>query len=324
MRCAAETIIVAFMMLASIQTAGCSERRVGGMTAEQEFSDPKVADLARSACADDVAALSQTLKGSADPNGKGRGGDTPLFWAVKCEKLDAIEALLNAGADPNYKIPGQFSATYTAATLHNPAPLKLLLKHGGDPNTRDESAPWTALSVALDLGLNGHGWDNYYALLKAGANINKADDVGNTIATTAAALGAFDKVVELLNRGYDYDLIGLGASVQARKIDASAFPEKATARDQVIKMLEARGVRFPIPPLIKFYSGRVRMTDDKTLIVLWGGGRAKNGEIIKPSYQTIEPSDPRYDDILKRVGGLKPGYGTGIPRLPDDPAPLAK
>jgi len=311
----------ALVILASIQMAACDEHKIGGMTADQEFPDPKVATLARSACDGDLDTLYRVLKDGADPNGKGKDGATPIFWAMACQGVQGVEALLKAGADPNQRLPEGDTPVTVAAGMKSPAILKLLLKYHGDPNAINESRPYVAgnaLANALTVGIYGYGWDNYYALLDAGANINKATDFGETIATAAASLGAFNKVAELLNRGYDYDLIELGGLVQNPNIGNPA------ERAEVIKMLEARGVKFPIPPLIKLYSGRVRMTNDGTLVVIWHGGRTKSGEIVQPWHQTIKRGDPSYDDILKRVGGLKPGYGVGIPRSPDDPASLAK
>jgi uncharacterized protein len=308
-------------MMAAVLMLGCEEHKVGGMTVEQEFPDSKVAALARSACDGDLDAVNSALKRGADPNGKGKDGATPIFWAMACENARGVEALLKAGADPNYRLPAGDTPVTVAAGIKSPDILKLLLKYHGDPNATNDRRPYVAgnaLANALSVGIYGYGWDNYYALLDAGADINKATDVGETIATAAASLGAFDKVAELLKRGYDYDLVELGGLVQNPNIG------NPSERAEVIKMLQARGVKFPIPPLIKLYSGRVQMTADRVLHVVWARGRTAGGKIVKAHFQTIKPGDPDYDNLLKRVGGLKPGYGVGIPRLPNDPVPIAR
>jgi hypothetical protein len=313
---------VAALMLATATVMASAS--IGGRSPETEFSDPKLATLANAACAGDLGAIDKSLKNGVDPNGTGREGDTPLFWALKCENLKGIEALLKAGADPNYQIPGNFSATYAAATMSNPLPLKLILAHGGDPNASRADAPEkTALSEALELGIFHQGWSNYYALLDAGANINQADNVGHTVATQAAALRAYDKIVELLHRGYDYDLVSLGGAVQIAKVDYASSPEVAAAQAQVIEILREKGVQFPVPPLLLLYSGRVRMEKDGTLVVVWYGGYSGDGSSkIKASQQIIAPGDSAYDGMLQRVGGLKPLYGKGIPRKDGDPVPF--
>jgi len=90
--------------------------------------------------------------------------------------------------------------------------------------------------------------DNFDLLLEHGANINDADLVGNTAATAAVATGRFDIVAELLNRGYDYQLRGLGRDVQGRFVPANS--DAAREKTIVIQMLEARGVKFPVPPML--------------------------------------------------------------------------
>jgi hypothetical protein len=323
MKCVFGFIAAVFVMTGSSFANERTDHTVGGRTAREAFSDPKLAALANAACTGDDMAIAQTLHDGADPNGRARLGDTPLFWAVDCANLTGIEALLKAGADPNYKAPHYFSATWVAARMSNPAPLKLLLKYGGDPNATSESGE-TALWMALSLGVDGHGWENYYALLNAGANINRANSVGRTIATEASALGSFDKVEELLNRGYDYDLVMLGGFVQNRQIDSSASPEMAAAKARVIEILKSRGVHFPVPAALTLYSGRARMDESKDLIIVWYGGTSKKGGTeIKAYQQVIKPGQPGYEAILRRVGGLKPGYGKGVPRRSEDPIPFS-
>lgn len=235
---------------AGAQSAGCMEHEIDGNTAREEFADQQLASLAKAACEGDVAGVERALKRGASPNGQGVESVTPLAWAVNCENLSGIEALLKAGGNPNQLIGDDFSPTFAAATMWNPAILKILLKHGGDPNAyRKGDLSKTALAEALSVGIDGHGWDNFYALLDAGADINRADEMGRTIATKAAALRQYDIVVELLDRGYSYDLPGLGRYLQVGEVNAAAFPEAAASKAKAIAMLEKKGVRFPVPPL---------------------------------------------------------------------------
>jgi hypothetical protein len=229
---------------------GCIEHKINGKSAEQAFTDQNLATLARAACEGDVAEIEKMLKLGANPNGAGYLGGTPLFWAVNCENKTGIEALLKAGADPNLRIPGPngpYSATYAAATMTNPAPLKILLQNKGDPNTFEGNTVYaSALHKAFELGVDEGQWDNYYALLDAGADINRADDVGNTIATLAVSLGQFDKAIELLDRGYTHDLVDLGGFT-SNGGSLGLLPKAAKDRDRLIELLEKRGVHFPVP-----------------------------------------------------------------------------
>jgi hypothetical protein len=258
----------ALTLMTALTTASCGAHQVGGKTARQEFADARVVDLVDASCVGDRDRIARLIRAGADPNEKGNSGDTPIFWAVDCGNAVGIEALLDAGADPNYVISGNFSATYAAAGGSDPEPLKLLLKHGGDPNASASDAPLqSALGRALELGVHEGRWENYDILLKAGANINRGDGAGSTIATAAAGLGALDKVEELLDRGYDYDLVQLGAIVQIRPA------HEGTARWRVMQILKAKGVKFPVLSRAELYCGRVSMRADRSLYVIVCGGR---------------------------------------------------
>lgn len=219
------------------------EHKVGDKTAEEVFGATALAQLAKAACNGDPAGIAAALREGADVNGHGQEGMTPLLWALSCDNVRGIEALLEAGANPNQPV-GSCTAVYLAATRHDPGPLHTLLRHGGDANAFDTETGMTALQEAFSLGLHELGWENYDALL-AKADINRADERSWTIATEAAAMGRFDKVAQLLERGYARDLPNLGRMVQLRVVDSK---EDQAWQAKVRQMLEARGVRFPVPP----------------------------------------------------------------------------
>ena len=221
------------------------EHMVGGKTAGDVFS-PELAKLARAACTGDMAGVEAAIRAGADPNGKGYEGVTPLIWAENCESIAGIEALLAAEADPNLRF-GDTTPVCLAAGMDNPAILNLLLKHGGDPNCARPNSRWNALIIAFGSGMERKRWDNYYALLDAGADINSVHD-GETIGLFAAGMHQYDKVAELLDRGYNVALDDLGYMAQQR---LPGSPELTRRQDEwrlrVIEMLKARGVRFPVP-----------------------------------------------------------------------------
>ncbi|MFN7130368.1 MAG: hypothetical protein ACK4OJ_15035, partial [Brevundimonas sp.] len=68
---------------------------------------------------------------------------------------------------------------------------------------------------------------------------------GHTLATVLVALGEYEKVIELLERGYNYDLNGLGRRLQNR---TSMNKRQEIWKPRLMAALEARGVTFPIPP----------------------------------------------------------------------------
>ena len=241
---AINSISLLILSLGITTHAACMEHKVGGKSAQDVFADPKVQALAVAACIGNAEGIAKALASGITVDATGLDQVTPLMWALSCDNVPGMEALLKAGADPN-KSNGRFTPVYAASTRHKPEPLKLLLKYGGVANTEDKKTRKTALEEALELGIHGIGWNNYYALLQK-ADINAADEMGYTIAEFAAALGQFDKVFELLERGYQYDLTDLGYTVQTRPID----PNHAQAQWQkkVRSLLESKGVKFPVLP----------------------------------------------------------------------------
>ncbi|MEQ1819420.1 MAG: ankyrin repeat domain-containing protein [Terricaulis sp.] len=239
--------------------------RTRGATAGEMFGDLGVARLAQAACAGDAGHVIEAVRNGVDPNSISVGLDefdghvTPLLWAIDCGNARGIDALLRVGADPNQSTGGRDGLTpvLAAADSRNPAVLRLLLQNGGDPNAISQVGGYTALRAAFDLGLGTESWENWNALLDAGANIDTAFYGGHgTIATYAATINRFDKVVELLEHGYSYELTFLGFTLQRGTeqpgMREPQFPvppltaEAEAARQRAIAILVQRGVRFPI------------------------------------------------------------------------------
>jgi ankyrin repeat protein len=216
---------------------------VAGKRPDEVFKAPHLAELVTSACEGNEQKFSAALNAGGDPNGLSIDGGPPLLWAVYCGNLHGIDMLLKAGANPNYRAEA-ISPTFAAAGSSNADILRSLLKGGGDPNTDDGEA--TALRFALQTGIHQGNWENYYALLEGGADINRV--FGNsTIAEWASDLRRWDKVKELLERGYDGDIIFIG-----RRLEMDTTPKEASqfvSKSEVKSMLEQRGVKFPIGPL---------------------------------------------------------------------------
>lgn len=231
-----------------------------GRTASEQFSVPSVARLADAACQGDVGGVRRALRDGADPNFVGRDWLTPLHWAVACESERGVAELLRAGADPNYRAEDAeglrsgfaFSPTYLAAGSFSERILPLLLQHGGSPNAYVSDNPGlNALENSLGIGLDAGRWGNWRALLEAGADIEQHGQLGNTIADAAYNMGGFDQVIELLDRGYSYRLDLLAWAVQSdydHNGIAPQFDELLAKRDRIKRMLEERGVQFPVRP----------------------------------------------------------------------------
>ena len=218
------------------------EARVGGKTAEDVFHDPQTLALVTAACDGNVAKIEALTKQGANVNATGYRDMTPLFWAMACKNYAGIEKLLELGADPNYKMEDDISAMWASAGSDDPHFLPLMLAHGGDPNIR--SGYQSALMIAMEQNRK----QNFYLLLEHGADVNQVTEADNTVATYAAALNKFDVVADLLRHGYTHNLRFLRRMVQISVILPDS--EEGKAKDKVVQMLEARGVKFPVPPML--------------------------------------------------------------------------
>jgi hypothetical protein len=203
-------VLLASALLAC-RAALAAEHQVGGKAVTEVFQDATIARLARMGCEGDASGIAQLVRNGANPSSTGFSGSTPLLWALSCESIAGMRALLEAGADPNQS-NGRFSAVYAASTYANSAALSLLLKFGGDPNASDSKSGVTALLNAAVLGNACKGWSNYELLLASGSiDINRTQPRGGgTIAEDLAKDGQWDRVLDLLHRGYSHDLRDFG------------------------------------------------------------------------------------------------------------------
>jgi uncharacterized protein len=314
-------LVCCFGAMARQSTGEPMDESHAGYTAEQFFNNQQVAILARVACDGDVDAVERAVKNGADPNSRGLHGYTPIFWVLTCQNTSGVAALLKAGANPNYAPPpreenstGGLSAVIIASRNKNPAFLKLILEHGGDPNAAYGTV--SALSTALDVGLLWGVWDNYNLLLASGVDINR-ENGGQTIAERAAMSLQYDKVADLLKRGYNQNLSKLGSYSQHSAGDIDR--EQETWRLTVIELLKKKGVKFPVlPGYVKFKSGLLTMSQDGTLVMRWytthGGTTA-----LAFTSQTLRPADSLYRELQNRVGGMRPGETKVVSRAPSDP-----
>ncbi|WP_438867427.1 ankyrin repeat domain-containing protein [Pseudomonas sp. L1(2025)] len=224
------------LLLDSIAYAGL---QLAGKTVEQVYEDPKVASLVNAAIDGRVAEVERLVASGANPNTVGKDGTTPLFWALNSKSASGVEALLNAGADTEKVTPQSrgFSPMALVSGGNNPDLLALMLRYKADANGVNAA---TIKTKPLYLAAAQGRLQNVKLILDAGADVNVHDDTGLSAATVAAAMGNFEIVAFLLDRGYTYDLSGLAKDTHIVK--AFSIAEGPAWKAKVIDKLKAKGV----------------------------------------------------------------------------------
>ena len=93
----------------------------------------------------------------------------------------------------------------------------------------------TPLNEALTRGTFQQDWKAYEFLLDNGVDINIKSGPGQfSVGESAAALGQFDRLLELLKRGYTRDIQTLKRRVEGREI----APERAQDKQAVLDYLD--------------------------------------------------------------------------------------
>lgn len=161
----------------------------------------------------DINGIISDLLSGADPNVE-YDDKYALIEAIGNEKIDRrkidspdiIRLLLSFGANPNVK--DKNDTPLTKAVLFNDVEsVKMLLEYGADPNiiaNRGITAiHYTVNHVGEDVSKHNEIFD---MLIKAGADINHQDNLGNTTLIFASMVGDIDRVKALLANGADVSI----------------------------------------------------------------------------------------------------------------------
>lgn len=97
------------------------------------------------ACAGHLDCLDFLISKDANPDHKGRGGETGLSYAVSFRREHCILALLKAGADPDIQNDAGRTALHYAVTEKWIDAVQELMSAGADPDIADKSGdtPYT-------------------------------------------------------------------------------------------------------------------------------------------------------------------------------------
>lgn len=215
------------------------------MNVKDYYTDPLALALIKAAEDNDLNKLKQLINEGADPNTFGKEGMTPLLWVLGQQNKKAMKALLAVGADPNLRLPARESPVSLAAGAKDTEFLTILLNGGGDPNAKNRLG-----EPALFVAIGQKRIENVKILIDYGADINATDRSSTTPVMDAAALNQYHIVLFLLERGADHKHLADGDLSLALYVQEGTVDQQFKAyeiRNKVIKMLENRGVRFPVP-----------------------------------------------------------------------------
>ncbi|KAI9862248.1 MAG: hypothetical protein M1813_004723 [Trichoglossum hirsutum] len=140
--------------------------------------------------------LSRLLGAGAQPDSKGKDGQTPLSWAAQNGREAVVELLLEKGAQLDSKDEGSRTPLSWAAENGHGTVVELLLEKGAQPDSKDKGSR-TPLSWAAE---NGHG-TVVELLLEKGTQPDSKDDYGRTPLSWAVRNGHEAVVKLLLEKG---------------------------------------------------------------------------------------------------------------------------
>ena len=166
----------------------------------------------------DVERVRQLVAQGSDVNVTGKGGITPLLWALKTRNFEGYLVLLEAGANPNHSIEG-LSVIHLAASLDDTRFLEGAIKKGGKFDLQGPSGI-TPLMVASRTG----NLENVRLLVKMNVEVNVGDVLGLTALHYAVILNYQSVIQFLMNNGANPsqpDKAGVSAADYAKTIGRS-------------------------------------------------------------------------------------------------------
>lgn len=229
-------------LLLAGQVTGCmaSDRKAAEWS--DYFDQSATRELAMAACQGDAAGIIRLVGSGVSPNAVGREGYTPLLVAVSCQSEQGVTSLLEVGADPNMRTNGGENSVWIAAGKESTEILGQLLDHGGDMHVMVDGSKTPLIRSLSPSTL----YPNFRLLLARGVNVNQANSFGRTAATSAIAYGRPELAIDLMEAGYNYDLVGLAFLAENRAVSSDGEPYVSMLR----RILADRGVAWPLPDLL--------------------------------------------------------------------------
>lgn len=216
------------------------------MDASKYFTEKIMLDAATAIDREDLPRLASMARSGLDVNRLGVEGFTLIIYALGNRRYLSARELLRLGANPNQKTQAGLSAVSLSAGSDDPQLLRITLEGGGDPNIlneRNQPVTFTAGSQQR--------WENLMYLLDRGARLDDQDSGGKNILHELSIFNQYQVVADLIERGAnplsaDHGGRSIAHRVQGARVDPASPQGKGLER--VKKQLEARGIRFPVPP----------------------------------------------------------------------------
>lgn len=117
------------------------------------------------------------IQAGANVNAVDEGGNTPLHYAVEIKNIEIVKAMIKAGADVEIENGEQNTALMIAVAGDDLQMIQLLISSGAVVKTSGSKKNHEVLHTAA---YHSNNLETVKLLLKAGANVNGRDDVGNT------------------------------------------------------------------------------------------------------------------------------------------------
>lgn len=215
------------------------------MSLEDLFPDPSARALAKAAGNGNINEINKLVNEGVAVDIEGAKRATPLFYAIRSDNIEGFRKLLELGANPNAVYEAEVALMHLAVQSNNEF-LKAALEYKGNPNLVAGSLGYTPLFRAI----GSDGEKDILAiktLMEYGADLDVKSTKGNTAAMTAAGVGRFDIVYELLTNGADYSIkndagYGLVDRVNKKKNAFIKGSEKEKWLEKVMTLLRSKGV----------------------------------------------------------------------------------
>ncbi|MGI4800850.1 MAG: ankyrin repeat domain-containing protein [Janthinobacterium lividum] len=235
--------LLAISLTVSIPNQATAAMTTQIFTKPDDFTDPAARQFAAHVAAGKVpAALDAAESLPRGVNVIGTKGASGLEIAVEHQDKSMIAALLAAGAEPD-GAPGT-TPVAMAIRFNDLSIARQLLAAGADPNGfMDQNS---ALQEAALLGAT----DAIELLLKAGANVNQADELSETAILTTASTDNWATVGQLMDHGASiWPSNRPGVTVALLASDSRVLPNhpEGAALQKVVARLRTAGAPWPPP-----------------------------------------------------------------------------